>query len=128
MRPARSQPKRPSKAAVKRLATPCRCGKLGYETENGAMDAVISGSYARAGVRVYQCETGLWHTTSKQRVQQTTFTESTAPVRDLSDEERTLIHAVRFMRSLRARGVKGQEMLDANNALQAAMTAAVKAG
>lgn len=112
---------------MKRLARKCGCGKLGYEKESGAMDAVISGRYARAGVRVYQCETsGLWHSTSKARVQESTFSASTAPVGDLSDTERTLIHAVRFMRSLRNRGVKGQEMLDANNALQAAMTAAVK--
>lgn len=93
------------------------------------MDAVISGRYARAGVRVYQCpDSGLWHTTSQRRVQEETFSASTAPVGDLSDAERTLIHAVRFVRGLRAKSVKGDQMLEANNALQAAMTAAVREG
>ncbi len=113
---------------MKRLARQCSCGKLGYETESGAMDAVISGRYARAGVRVYQCDSNLWHTTSKARVQSEAFSASRAPVGQLSDDERTLIHAVRYVRSLRAKGVKGDPMLEANNALQAAMTAAVRAG
>lgn len=113
---------------MKRLARKCPCGKLGYETESGAMDAVISGRYARAGVRVYQCDSNLWHTTSKRRVQQGEFSASTAPVGDLSEAERTLIHAVRFVRGLRSKGIKGDQMLEANNTLQAAMTAAVRAG
>lgn len=111
---------------MKRLARKCSCGKLGYETENGAMDAVISGRYARAGVRVYQCDSNLWHTTSKARVREEGFSASRAPVGQLSDDERTLIHALRYVRSLRAKGVKGDPMLEANNALQAAMKVAAQ--
>lgn len=118
---------------MKRLARDCVCGKLGYESEITAMDAVISGQFSRAGVRVYQCpDSRLWHTTSKRQVpgginaEAPSFTPTCAPVSDLSDAERTLIHAVRFVRKLRRENVKGEPLLQANNAVQAAMAATMK--
>lgn len=131
MRPRRSQPQVPTRTQVRKLAQKCRCGKQGYLSEAGAMDAVISGRYARAGVRVYQCESGLWHTTSKARVRKMDtpapgFEPHASPVGELSDAERTLIHAVRYVRRLRKERVKGPDMERANNAAQAALGAAMK--
>lgn len=131
MRPKRGQPNVPRKSAVKKLAQKCRCGKLGYLTESGAMDAVISGRYAFAGVRVYQCGSGLWHTTSKAKVMEERerdeeFVPTTGPVGELNEVERTLVHAVRFVRRLRADGRGGEQLVGANNAAQAALAAATK--
>lgn len=50
---------------VRQLQRPCpKCQKHGYPTEYAATDAVITGG-GRAGIRVYQCESGLWHTTNR---------------------------------------------------------------
>lgn len=52
---------------TRKLQVECRCGKPGYPSEFVASDAVVTGG-GRAGVRVYQCETGLWHTTNRDEL------------------------------------------------------------
>lgn len=123
---SRQRAGRPTKPSVKRLARKCGCGKLGYTSELTAMDAVISGRYSRAGVRVYRCDTsGLWHTTSKRQLPQ----HAKAPdmhVNDLTPSEVALVHSIRQLRRLRSDGIKGQQFLDANNAAQAALSRAAR--
>lgn len=140
----RHKAKRPVKKppSVKKLASKCSCGKLGYSEEHVAMQAVISGSFTRAGVRAYQCEkTGLWHTTSmrtvpphaRTKLEDVPVPEGASPVDGLLDQERALIHAVRRVRVLRRRrglnkgSVTGDEIMLASNTAQKALSIAINA-
>lgn len=115
---------RPTKTSVKRLARKCGCGKLGYTSELTAMDAVISGRYSRAGVRVYRCDRSeLWHTTSKRQLPEHAKAMD-MHVTELTPSEEALVHAARAVRKLRADGVKGETFVEANNAAQAALSKA----
>lgn len=139
---AKRKAKRPSgrKPAVRKLATKCTCGKLGYTEQHYAMQAVISGGFARAGVRTYQCETsGLWHTTSMRHVPPHAQRDpdpptpyDASPIDGLTDQERELIAAVRRARQLRIKrtadpsAVSGDDVGQATNAATKLLAAAVR--
>lgn len=57
------QAERAARQSVRKAPKCPSCGKRGFRSEHAAVHAIIGG---RSGHRVYLCESGMWHTTSKR--------------------------------------------------------------